>query len=166
MIRRALVLLTAVFMVTGVLVFSAQAEQGKIGYVDLRKAFFEYEKTKTFESELNKLTDSRQQERTKKVEKVSKMRDELELLSGEARNKKQTQVEKEIAGLNEYDRSTRQMLLDKRNDMFREVVEDIQKIVEDLGKKGKYDFVFDSRNIMYGKEQFDLTDEVVKLLNK
>jgi outer membrane protein len=166
MIRRVLVLLTAVFMVAGVLVFSAPAEQGKIGFVDLRKAFFEYEKTKTFESELNKLTDSRQQERTKKVEKVSKMRDELELLSGDARNKKQTLVEKEIAGLNEYDRSTRQMLLDKRNDMFREVVEDIQKIVDDLGKKGKYDFVFDSRNIMYGKEQFDLTDEVVKQLNK
>jgi Skp family chaperone for outer membrane proteins len=38
--------------------------------------------------------------------------------------------------------------------------------VENLGKKGKYDFVFDSRNIMYGKQQFDLTEDVIKALNR
>jgi outer membrane protein len=50
--------------------------------------------------------------------------------------------------------------------MFREVVDDIQKVVDDFGKKGKYDFILDSRNIMYGKEEFDLTDAVIKRLNK
>ena len=166
MIKRVLVILVAIFIVTGTLVFSAGAAASKIGYVDLRRAFFEYEKTKSFEGKLNKLTEERQGERTRKVEKISKMRDEMELLSGDARNKKQTLVETEIASLNEFDRSTRQLLLDKRNTMFKEVVDDIQKIVENLGKKGKYDFVFDSRNIMYGKKQFDLTEDVIKVLNR
>ncbi len=166
MTKKTFVLLMAVFMVIGTLAPLAKADGGKIGYVDLRRAFYEYEKTKTFESELNKITEKRQNERTKKVESISKLRDEMELLSGNARNKKQTQVETEIANLNEFDRSTRQELLNKKNDMFREVIEDIQGIVEDIGKKGKYDFVFDARNIMYGKEKFDLTEKVIKKLGK
>jgi outer membrane protein len=97
---------------------------------------------------------------------VSKLRDEMELLSGKAREKKQSEVEAKITDLNEFDRVTRQQLLNKKNDMFREVVDDIQKVVDDLGKKGQYDFILDSRNIMYGKEDFDLTDDVLKQLNK
>ena len=165
MLKRIFVLI-AVLLVIGVMVSPARAQEGKIGYVDLRKAFYEYEKTKTFETELNKITDTRQNERTKKVERISKLRDEMELSSGTARNNKQKQVEEAITALNEFDLDTRQMLLNKKNDMFREVIDDIQKIVEDIGKKGNYDFVLDSRNIMYSQEKFDLTEDVIKRLNK
>ena len=166
MFKRLLIVLVIGIFVLGALAFSAQAKDGKIGYVDLRRAFYEYDKTKTFEDELNKLTDARQAERTKKVETISKLRDELELLSGNARNKKQGQVEEKIADLNEYDRATRQQLLNKKNDMFREVIDDIQGVVDGMGKKGNYDYILDSRNIMYSKEDFDLTDQVIKKLNK
>ncbi|MGB2879135.1 MAG: OmpH family outer membrane protein [Candidatus Omnitrophota bacterium] len=157
----------ATLLVIGVLALPVMAAQeGKIGYVDLRKAFYEYEKTKTFEDELNKITDDRQKDRNTKVEKVTKLRDEMELSSGSARNNKQKQVEDAITDLNEFDLETRQMLLNKKNDMFRQVIDDIQKVVEDIGKKGNYDFVLDSRNIMYSQEKFDLTEEVIKRLNK
>ncbi|MGB2630018.1 MAG: OmpH family outer membrane protein [Candidatus Omnitrophota bacterium] len=157
----------ATLLVIGVLALPVMAAQeGKIGYVDLRKAFYEYEKTKTFEDELNKITDDRQKDRNTKVEKVTKLRDEMELSSGSARNNKQKQVEDAITDLNEFDLGTRQMLLNKKNDMFRQVIDDIQKVVEDIGKKGNYDFVLDSRNIMYSQEKFDLTEEVIKRLNK
>ncbi|MGD2278529.1 MAG: OmpH family outer membrane protein [Candidatus Omnitrophota bacterium] len=166
MLKKFFIVLTVGIFTLGVAACLAQAKDGKIGYVDLRRAFYEYGKTRTFEDELNKLTDQRQAERTKKVEAISKLRDELELLSGNARNKKQGQVEEKIADLNEYDRATRQQLLNKKNDMFREVIDDIQVVVDGMGKKGDYDYILDSRNIMYSKEDFDLTDEVIKKLNK
>ncbi|MFQ5953109.1 MAG: OmpH family outer membrane protein [Candidatus Omnitrophota bacterium] len=160
------ILLAACLLVIAVMVLPSRAQNAKIGYVDLRRAFYEYDKTKTFEDELNKLTDERQGERTKRVSRISKLRDELELLSGNARSKKQSQVETEITALNEFDLDTRQQLLNKKNDMFREVIDDIQNVVDGIGKKGKYDFILDSRNIMYGKEEFDLTEDVLKKLNK
>jgi Skp family chaperone for outer membrane proteins len=166
MLKKTFAILIAVFMIIGSLAPISKADEGKIGYVDLRRAFYDYQKTKTFETELNKITDKRQKERTKKVESISKLRDELEILSGNAKNKKQTQVETEIATLNEFDRTTRQQLLNKKNDMFREVVDDIQKIVEDIGKKGNYDYILDSRNIMYSRDKFDLTNDVIKQLNR
>ena len=48
---------------------------------------------------------------------------------------------------------------------IEEVVEDIQGIVEVFGKEGGYDYIFDSRNIMYADKKFELTEEVIKKLN-
>jgi outer membrane protein len=166
MCKFSFVVLIAIIMVSTFLLTPCQAKGEKIGYVDLRRAFYEYEKSKTFEKELNELTGKRQSEREAKIKEISKLRDEMELLSGAAREKKQSQLEAKISDLNEFDRDTRQQLLNKKNDMFREVVDDIQKVVNGLGEKEKYDFILDSRNIMYGREEFDLTDEVVSQLNK
>jgi Skp family chaperone for outer membrane proteins len=63
MTKRVFAVLIAVFMVVGILAVSAQAKGEKIGYVDLRRAFYEYSKSKTFEKELNGLTGKRQEER-------------------------------------------------------------------------------------------------------
>ncbi|MGB2601361.1 MAG: OmpH family outer membrane protein [Candidatus Omnitrophota bacterium] len=166
MTKKTIVVLIAVFMILSLLVPAAQAKDGKMGYVDLRKAFYEYEKTKTMESQLTDETESRQTERTKMIEKINKIRDEVELLSGKAKTSKQAEIDNGLAALQEFDRETRQTLLNKKNDMFREVIEDIQKVVETIGEKDGYDYVMDSRNIMYAKPEFDLTERVIKELNK
>ncbi|MFH1305700.1 MAG: OmpH family outer membrane protein [Candidatus Omnitrophota bacterium] len=141
------------------------AKEIKAGYVDLRRAFHEYERAKNLETELNGLRDARQKERTAKIEQITKLRDKAELLNEDARSQKQTEIDILVVKLQEFDRDTRQELLDKNNNMFREVVEEIQGVVGEIGKKEGYDYVFDSRNIMYAKEDFDLTDIVIKQLN-
>ncbi|MFH1798160.1 MAG: OmpH family outer membrane protein [Candidatus Omnitrophota bacterium] len=165
---------TAIFCVLGLLCCCLFAPQGyskvdtaiKIGYVDLRRAFYEYEKTKSLESELTKLSDEFQNERTGEVKEITKLRDEAELLKDESKGKKQGEIENKLKELQDFDRRTRQELLDKKNDMFRKVIDDIQGVVERLGKKNDYDYVLDSRNIMYGREGYDLTNEVLSELNK
>lgn len=164
MFRKALtvVMVAAVFACVSL---AAYAAEGKIGYVDLRKAFYEYQKTKTFETQLNDLTGKREGDRAKMVEEITKMRDELQMLQGDAKGKKQGEIDNKIAALQQYDQETRQQLLTKKNDMFKEVIDDIQKIVEGIGKASGYDYVLDSRNVMYGKPEFDLTGQVVTQLN-
>lgn len=157
------VLLAAAF--AGMGIASAYAAEGKTGYVDLRKAFYEYGKTKTFETQLNDITAKRDTERAKQVEAITKLRDEMNTLQGDAKAAKQAEADTKIAALQTFDTETRQQLLTKKNDMFKEVIDDIQKIVESLGKAGGYDFVLDSRNIMYGKPEFDLTNQVITQLN-
>lgn len=163
--RKMAVVCLVIFVLSQVAVSAAFAAE-KIAYVDLRRAFYEYEKTKTFETDLNALTEERQAKRTGMITDITKLRDEGELLQGDARNKKQQEIDGKLAELQEFDRDTRQQLLNKKNDMFREVIDDIQKVVTDIGKKQGYDYVLDSRNVMYAKEQFDLTDAVLEKLNK
>jgi len=164
--KRSLSILTAFFIAFSILASAGYCKELKIGYVDLRKAFYEYQKTQTLEKNLNKLTETSQERRNKKIEAITKLRDEVELLSGAARNKKEKEIDEKLVDLQDFDRTTRQDLLNKKNDMFREVVDDIQKIVENMGKKGGYDYVIDSRNIMYANEAYDLTEQVLKQLNK
>lgn len=162
----ALKVFLSVFILFGLLSPAGYSADGKMGYVDLRKAFYEYDKTKSLEKELNDLTEDRQGTRTAKIETITKLRDEAELLNGDARNRKQGEIDAKLVELQEFDRETRQELLNKKNDMFREVIDDIQKVVEGIGKQGNYDYVLDSRNIMYAKEDYDLTSDVLKQLNK
>ncbi len=147
-------------------VFAAGGGIEKIGYVDLRRAFYEYEKSKTLDKELTDITNQRTKERATIVERITKLRDESELLSDDAKAKKQQAIDAEIAKLNEFDRDIRQEILSKKNDMFREIIDDIRKVVEEIGEKEKYDVILDSRDIMYAKKGFDLTDQVLMELNK
>jgi outer membrane protein len=162
---KSLAVIIAAVLILGIAAPSAYCA-GKLGYVDLRRAFYEYEKTKTLEQQLNEETETRGTERTKMIDKITKLRDAAELLSGKAKTDKQAEIDEELSKLQELDRDTRQSLLNKKNDMFRAVIEDIQKVVEEIGEKGGYDYILDSRNIMYAKPDFDLTNEVIKKLNK
>ena len=154
------------FIVFYVIASTGYAEVGKIGYVDLRRAFYEYDKTKEMEEELTGLTEKSQDERTALVEKITKLRDEGELAAGAAKEQKQIEIKTELENLLEYARNVRQELLNKKNDMFREVVDDIQKVVEEIGRQEQYDYIIDSRNVMYAKEMYDLTDRVIDELKK
>jgi outer membrane protein len=164
--RGTLAVLAAVLVVLMLVPGAAYAADGKVGYVDLRRAFYEYEKTKSMETSLTAFTEERQSERTAKVQELTKMRDAAEMLKGDAKEKRQQAIDGKLMELQEYDRSTRQDILNKRNDMFREVIEDIQKVVEEIGKAQGYSYILDSRNIMYAEKTLDLTDEALKALNK
>jgi Skp family chaperone for outer membrane proteins len=164
--RKKLTMLLVLIMGVALMAPCGFAQVDKVGYVDLRRAFYDYEKTQNLEKELNTLTQQSQEKRTGMVEEITALRDEMEALEGEAMEKKKAELEQKLGELQEFDRVTRQKLLNRKNDMFRQVVEDIQKIVNDIGEAGKFDFILDSRNVMYGDEKYDLTDKVLKRLNK
>ena len=67
--------------------------QGKIGYIDLSKAFDEYQKTKDFDKELEGKGDMKQKDREKVVQDIRKMREELELMNKNSREKKEVDIE-------------------------------------------------------------------------
>jgi len=158
--------LVVFFVMAGILSSVAYSADLKVGYVDLRRAFYEYKQTKVLEAELKDLTDQRQGKREKMIKNLTDMRDKVELLRGDAKIKKQNEMDAKLAELQEFDRTARQELLTKKNDMFRGIIEKIQKVVEDMGAKGNYDYVIDSRNIMYAQKSYDMTDSVIKQLNK
>ena len=144
----------------------AEAKELKVGYVDLRRSFHEYQKAQTLDAELNEFAESTQVRRDTMVQNITKLRDEAELLSEKARQQKQQEMNVRIQELQEFDRDSRQIILERKDNLFKEVIDDIQKIVTDKGAKGGYDYILDSRNIMYAADKYDLTQEVINELNK
>ena len=138
---------------------------GKIGYVDLARVFDEYQKTKEFDKSLESKGASKQSERDKMVADIKKLRDEAELLSAKAKDDKQAGIDEKIKGLQEYDRTTRDGLRRERDGMVKDILKEIETVIQGFGKSQGYSFIFNDRVLVYKSEGSDLTNQVIKALN-
>ncbi len=153
-----------IFLVSSVGIASAQTDV-KIGYVDLSRAFDEYKKTKDFDKALEKKGDTKQTQREKVVKDIRKMRDELELLNEKARMKKEGDIEAKIELLQQFDQDAKSELIKERDDMVRDILEEMNDVIQDYGNSKGYSIILNDRVLLYGGTSMDLTDEVIKVLN-
>jgi len=167
--RKAIVLVVAMVFIAGfVLGFggNAFAKEYKIGYVDLAKVFEEYTKTKDAEKILEEKGKAKEAERKKLIDEIRKLKDEQALLSDKAKAEKQGPIDEKVKTLQAFDMKTRDDLMKERNDLLGGILKDIEKVVADYSKETGYDIILNSRTLLYGAEQYDVTAEISKRLNK
>ena len=138
----------------------------KIGYVDLARIFDEYQKTKEFDKSLESKGALKQTDRDKMVSEIKKLRDEAELLSAKAKDDRQAMIDDKIKTLQEFDRVTRDSLRKERDNMVRDILKEIETVLQNFGKTQGYSFIFNDRVLVYKSEQADLTTSVIKVLNE
>lgn len=137
----------------------------KLGYLDVGKVFDEYKKTKDQDSILEKDTKSRQADRDKLVSEITRLRDEMELLSEKGKQDKQVIIDEKVKKLQEFDRAAKNDLKKKRDDMVTDILKDIDRVVQGYGKKEGYDLIFNDKVIVYKTDVMDITDDIIKTLN-
>ena len=158
----------SVFLFAGLSAFAAGrafAEGEKIGYVDLAKVFDDYQKTKDFDKSLEAKGAGKQAERDKTVAEIKKLRDEAELLTGKAKEDKQAGIDDKIKALQEFDRTTRDALRKERDGMVRDILKEIETVIQDFGKTQGYTYIFNDRVLVFKSSTGDLTAQVNKALN-
>lgn len=165
---KKIIILAAAVFVFGMLlgVGRAYAKEYKIGYVDLAKVFDEYKKTKDSEKDLEAKGKVKEADRANMVEELRKLKDEQALLSEKAKAEKQTVIDNKIKALQDFDRKTRDELIKERNDMLGLILKDIEKVVAEYSKATGYDLILNSRMLLYGGTEYDLTNEILSRLNK
>ena len=126
----------------------------------------EYKKTKESEKILDEKGKAKVEERKKLVDEIRKLKDEQALLSEKAKAEKQTVIDEKVKRLQDFDRVSQEDFLKERNEKFAEILKDIEKVVTDYSKEQGYDIILNGRTLLYGAEEFDLTEEVIKRLNK
>lgn len=146
--------------------FSYAASDYKIGYLDLSKAFDEYERTKESDKMLEKKANERQAQRDKSVEEIKKLKDEAELLNAKAKEEKQKVIDEKIQKLQDFDREVGTGLKKEKDEMLRDILKDIDKVITDYGKSEKYTIILDDRFLLYKDAQLNITDQVIKILNE
>ncbi len=141
------------------------AVSDKIGYVDLSRVFDEYLKTKEFDKNLEAKGAQKQVDRDKMVNEVKKLRDESELLSAKAKEEKQAVIDDKIKTLQDFDRNTRDALRKERDVMVRDILKEIEAVIQNFGKSQGYGFIFNDRVLVFKSEGADLTAQIIKVLN-
>jgi outer membrane protein len=137
----------------------------KVGYLDVGKVFDEYKKTKDQDSLLEKDTKVKQADRDKLVSEITRLRDEMELLSEKGKQDKQVIIDEKVKKLQEFDRAAKTDLKKKRDDMVTDILKDIDKVVQAYGKKEGYDMIFNDKVIVYKTDGMDITNDIIKILN-
>lgn len=145
---------------------SAWAKELKVGYINLSLVFDSYEKTKAFDADLQKEAEEKRVQREKIVEDVKKLRDELELMSAEARVDKQAAVDEKVQELQAFDRDIRLALRRKRDTMIREILKEIDDIIQAYGNEKKFDYIYNDRVLLYKTEEADISQDIISRLNK
>jgi len=161
--RMSMIIIAAIFCLA--LSAQAQAQSIKVGYLDLSKTFDNFEKTKEYDSVLEGLTKSYENTRNEKIEKMKEAQGRLALLKDEEKAKLEEEIETMKADLLEYDRAQRTDLTKDRDEKIREILLEIEKVVSDFAKKGNYDYILNDRVLIYGNEQLNVTDDILKILN-
>ena len=152
----------------------AQNSQYKIGVVNLKIVFDEYDKQKEQYEVLKVEVDKLQKPIDDLSERITKDKetfdDETVNLTDEERNKLQDSIE---AYLSKYKAAIQQSQeeVDRREKrIFEEIIGDIQIAVEEVGALGNYHLVFDSsknrnNNLLYFSTTLNMTQKVIDHLN-
>jgi len=163
---KALFMLAA-FVLTG-LVFSQGAEAAgpmKIGYTDYAAVFQGYDKTKEAYAAIREKSQKKQEEGEILIENVRNMKNELELLTDKQRDKKQAEIDKEIRKLQDFEREAKVDLDREKDNMEKEIFKEIEAVIEQYSIKNGYSLILSDRVLVYKQEQYDITREVLNLLN-
>jgi outer membrane protein len=169
---------------------STASAQIRIGTVDMKRVFESYYKTKDAEQKINeqrntakKELEDRLETYRKAVSEVQKIDEEIKRpeLSASARDAKEKDRADKVANINNMQREnndfreTREKQLQEQSVRMRSaIVEEINRVVTDRVKAESYDIVFDRSGpslngvpvLLYAKESYDFTTDVVTALNK
>ena len=132
--RKAIAGFLVILMMLG-LSLPAFAAELKVAYVDVGEVFDNYQKTKDQDLVLKTAGEAKEKERTDMAAKIRSMEDELALLAADARAAKQEQLIEKKRQLEDFDRSVRQQLAEQRDKVVREILQEIDVIVQALSAK-------------------------------
>src|SRR5213595_1080846 len=163
---------------------------GKIGTVDMQRAFKDYNKTKDAEVKINEAKNAAKKEYDDRAEAYKKALDEINNLNKQLESPalsadKKTQTAKErddkIANIKNMEREisdfrqTRERQLQEQLMRVREgIVKEITDVVMEKVKAGNMDLVFDKSGmsingvpfLLFSHDNIDFTNDIIALLNK
>lgn len=154
-----------VFLLVGGMGAPAAAAESKIAFVDLGRAFDDYEKTKRLDHQLEEQSTAKQAEREQLVTEIRKMKDELELLSEKGREDRQAAIDEKIQRLQEFDRGARDGLKRQRDEMVKGILKEIEHVVQAYAQSHGYDLVLNDRAVLYAGKSSDITSQILEALN-
>ncbi|KQC14017.1 MAG: hypothetical protein APR56_00265 [Methanosaeta sp. SDB] len=142
--------------------------KSKIGYVNVDRVFERYEKTKSASEKMELERKQRLEQRREMVEEINRMKDAADLLSDEAKKEKQEIVDRKVKQLYQYEEEIQKKNLREGRTLLQEVQDEIQEVLEIKGEQDGYDYIFiyTEDELGYRSKKYDITGEIVDMLNK
>ncbi len=100
------------------------------------------------------------------MEKFNSLQEELDLLSEDAKKEKREQIDRDKLQIRDhYDKKAYSLNL-IYNDAISNVLNKVEEVLKQVAESEKVDLVFEKNGILYLKNKIDLSDKVLKDINK
>ena len=142
----------------------------KLGYIDMQRALNASEAGKEAKEQLATRVKKYQEEINTKQENIKKLKDELEkqgmLLSESARAAKEKDYQQRLKEFQRFTKDAQDELQGKDEEFTRKILEGMEKIIQEFGRKNGYTFIFvKNEGMLFVDDKVDVTEEVLKILN-
>lgn len=145
-----------------------KAQESKIGFVSTERIFREAAPAKTAQAKIEQEFSRRDKELQDMAARLKAMSDRLDkdaaVLSESDRIKRQRELADLDKDFQRKQREFREDLNQRRNEELAIVLEKTNKVIKQLAETEKYDIVF--QEAVYASPRIDITDKVLKALNK
>lgn len=147
---------------------SASAAEMKIGYVNTERLFRDSPMAVKAQKKLEQEFAKREQEIQKMVKQARDIQKILEKEGLTMAEAEKARKERDLANMSrEIQRSQREFREDlnqAKNEEFSSIHEKARKIIAEIAEKEKYDFILE--NVVYASPRIDITDRVMKALER
>jgi len=144
----------------------------KVATVDFQRAINETNAGKKAEKELNSALEERKKKFDILKKELDTMRKDFEkqrlVLSGKPLDEKRTALQNKLIEVERTGVTYEQDLTKKKAVSLKSIVTGLQKVVEAIGVKEQYDFIFERTQggVLFSSGAEDITDQVIKEFNK
>jgi outer membrane protein len=156
------------------MVASFASAEFKLAYVDVQKAIEKTSVGKKAKEEMKKEADKRNKDLEKKKADVDKMREDIEkkrsVLAEEAFAKRAEELQIEMQKFNQLAAKAQGELQKKESELLEPIVKKMKVVIEKIAKEKGISMVIQSNQnaqiVLYASSDSDLTDELVKAVDK
>jgi outer membrane protein len=145
-----------------------QAQESKVGFVSTERIFREAAPAKAAQAKIEQEFSKRDKELQEMASRLKSMSDKLDKDAAVLTESDRIKRQRELADLDKdfqrKQREFREDLNQRRNEELAIVLERTNKVIKQIAESEKYDIVF--QEAVYASPRIDITDKVLKALNK
>ncbi len=150
--------------------FSLAADVAKIGIIDFQKVLETSAAGKAIQAELKKKNEKMGADLQKKGAEIEKIQRRLEresmVMSKEMREDKEREQRIKVNDFKTLQKKYRSELQKVQVKLMQQLQTDVTTITMEIGKKEGYLLIMDKRGVIYTPRSVDLSDKLIRQLNK
>jgi len=151
-------------------VASVQAQEQKIGFVDLQRALNESDSGKRAKEDFRGQLDKLQGDLKRKKEELDRMKEQIEkkaaVLKDEERRNLEKDFQRKVRDFELSYKDSQQELQGKDNELTGKIIAELQQVIQEVGRDEGYTLILEaSTNVLYGASSADLTDRIISTYN-
>ncbi|HQO09210.1 MAG TPA: OmpH family outer membrane protein [Clostridiales bacterium] len=164
-------IVTVMVLIASMVVFAEM----KFGFINSDKVLAEYNEAKKAKELLSKWNKEKEAEAVKMESEIKALEEEIKnmsvMVSEEKRNEKMAEGQKKLQDYYQFKDKVWGQTGDfykKNNELMQPVIDKINEVIKQVSEKEKYDLVCDANTgtLLYAKPEYEMTDKIIKELNK